>query len=498
VSHPGRSAWIASGTPAPALAPRGFDGLLLQAATALRQADVPVGSGELLDASRALLAVSWDDEATVREVLAATLVKTAEHRERFLVLWDELLRHQVLRAALDAQRSLSGAEGEGGLQTPGERGEPGQPGQGEGQGEGEGEGDGGGAGGEGAGSGMDLDELARMVQSALGDGSGAGGSVMRDLARLAIQAARQQESGVVGVDVQRIRRMLGLTRGSDGVERLSDEAVRAFTELLRQELEEQRALRTGDLPPQRALAQLGRDLAIGQSPDEAAVLKAIHALRRQLAVAGHSRRGPRSGPIDLRRTIRSSLQTGGVPIEIVPQREHPRRPQLVALCDVSTSVSGSAVFFLSVVSALADAFSRLRTWAFIEVADEVTDLCLHAKHPRELGRAITIEAKVADHTGYTDYGRVFKQLAVDLEDVIDRRTTFLVLGDARTNGRDPGLEAFASLTSRAGRTLWLNPEPELYWNYGDSESARYAQWCEMHRCATAADLTGLARLLAAG
>ncbi len=292
--------------------------------------------------------------------------------------------------------------------------------------------------------------------------------------------------------------MLGLTRGSDGVERLSDDAVRAFTELLRQELEEQRTLRTGDLPPQRALAQLGRDLTIGQSPDEAAVLKAIHALRRQLAVAGHSREGPRSGPIDLRRTIRSSLQTGGVPIEIVPQREHPRRPQLVALCDVSTSVSGSAVFFLSVVSALADAFSRLRTWAFIEVADEVTELCLQAKGPRELGQSITTQAKVADHTGYTDYGRVFKQLAVDLADVIDRRTTFIVLGDARTNGRDPGVEAFAALTSRAGRTLWLNPEPELYWNYGDSESSTYAKWCEMHRCATASDLTGLARLLAAG
>lgn len=494
MTHAGRSAWGGTGSPAPALAPRGMDGLLLQAATALRAADVPVGSGELLDASRALLAISWDDEATVREVLAATLVKTAEHRERFLALWDELLRHQVLRAALDAQRSLAGAGDQPAdqLQTPGERSEPGQPG------EGSGEGDGSAAGGDGAGSGMDLDELARMVQSALGESSGAGGSVMRDLARLAIEAARQQESGVVGVDVQRIRRMLGLARGADGVERLSDEAVRAFTELLRQELEEQRALRTGDLPPQRALAQLGRDLAIGQSPDEAAVLKAIHALRRQLAVAGHSRRGPRSGPIDLRRTIRSSLQTGGVPIEIVPQREHPRRPQLVALCDVSTSVSGSAVFFLSVVSALADAFSRLRTWAFIEVADEVTDLCLRAKNPRELGRSITTDAKVADHTGYTDYGRVFKQLALDLEDVIDRRTTFLVLGDARTNGRDPGLEAFASLTSRAGRTIWLNPEPELYWNYGDSESARYAQWCEMHRCATAADLTGLARLLAAG
>jgi uncharacterized protein with von Willebrand factor type A (vWA) domain len=482
----------------PSLFPKGVDGLLLKLADSLRAADVPVGSGELLDASRAILAVEWDDEETVREALAATLTKSADHRERFLVVWDEVLRHATLRAALDLQREVeAGGSGPGGAPGDGEgQAGDGQPGDAEGDGAGDGDGSGQSAnGGAGAGTNLDLDELARAVQSALGEGSGAGGAALRDLVRLAIDAARQQESGVVGVDVQRIRRMLGINRGGEGAEKLSDDALRQFTELLRRELEEQRTMRTGEMPPSRAVAQLGRDLSLGQAPDEASIHKAVHSLRRELAVAGHSRRGARSGPIDLRRTIRASLQTGGVPVQIVPRREHPKRPQLVALCDVSTSVSSSAVFFLSVVAALADSFSRLRSWAFIEVADEVTELCLQAKSARELGRTITKEAQVADVTGYTDYGRVFKQLAVDLEDVVDRRTTLIVLGDARTNGRDPGLSAFAALASRAGRTLWLNPEPELYWDYGDSESTRYAKFCEMHRCATAADLTSVAKLL---
>ena len=492
---PGLGTGVSSAAGPDAL-PRGIDGLLLELATQLRAAEVPVGSGELLDASRALTALSWDDEATVREALAATMTKTADHRDRFLALWDEVLRHATLRAALEAQRDGSSGLGEG--EVPGE----GTPGGGEGSENGEGgagqagpDGDGsGGSGGDGS-TGMDLDELARAVQSALSEGSGMGSGALRDLVRLAIDAARQQESGVVGVDVQRIRRMLGINRGGERLDELSDAAVREFTELLRRELEEQRTMRTGDLPPQRALQQLGRDLAFGQTTDEAAIHKAVHALRRELAVAGHSRRGPRSGPIDLRRTIRASLGTGGVPVEVIPVREHPKRPQLVALCDVSTSVSSSAVFFLSVLAALNDAFARLRTWAFIEIADEVTELCLQAKSAQELGRRITKEGKVADITGYTDYGRVFKQLALDLEDVVDHRTTLIVLGDARTNGRDPGLTAFASLCSRAGRTLWLNPEPELYWDYGDSESTRYARYCEMHRCATAADLAGLAKLI---
>lgn len=491
---PGLGTGVGSARPAGEL-PRGIDGLLLELATALRAAEVPVGSGELLDASRALVALSWDDEATVREALASTMTKTADHRERFLVLWDEVLRHATLRAALDAQRNAESAFGEDGMPAEGAPGgeDSGREGEG-GSGQAGGESDGGGPGGDGS-TGMDLDELARAVQSALSEGSGMGSGALRDLVRLAIDAARQQESGVVGVDVQRIRRMLGINRGGERLDELSDAAVKEFTELLRRELEEQRTMRTGDMPPQRALQQLGRDLAFGQTTDEAAIHKAVHALRRELAVAGHSRRGPRSGPVDLRRTIRASLGTGGVPVDVIPVREHPKRPQLVALCDVSTSVSSSAVFFLSVLAALNDAFARLRTWAFIEVADEVTEQCLQAKSAQELGRRITKEAKIADITGYTDYGRVFKQLALELEDVVDRRTTLIILGDARTNGRDPGLTAFGSLCARAGRTLWLNPEPELYWDYGDSESTRYARYCEMHRCATASDLAGLAKLL---
>ncbi len=43
----------------------------------------------------------------------------------------------------------------------------------------------------------------------------------------------------------------------------------------------------------------------------------------------------------------------------------------------------------------------------------------------------------------------------------------IVLGDARTNGRPPRDDVFAAITARAGRTFWLNPEPRLYWNYGD-------------------------------
>ena len=54
----------------------------------------------------------------------------------------------------------------------------------------------------------------------------------------------------------------------------------------------------------------------------------------------------------------------------------------------------------------------------------------------------------------------------------------IVLGDARTSGREPYAETFGGIAAHAGRTFWLNPEPKLYWNYGDSVMAAYEPYCD--------------------
>jgi uncharacterized protein with von Willebrand factor type A (vWA) domain len=81
-------------------------------------------------------------------------------------------------------------------------------------------------------------------------------------------------------------------------------------------------------------------------------------------------------------------------------------------------------------------------------------------------------------SGYTDYGRVWTEFYADIVDDLDPRSTVIVLGDARTNGREPRAQAFAALSERAGRTFWLNPEPKLYWNYGDSVMQVYEPYCD--------------------
>jgi uncharacterized protein len=79
---------------------------------------------------------------------------------------------------------------------------------------------------------------------------------------------------------------------------------------------------------------------------------------------------------------------------------------------------------------------------------------------------------------------VWEEFLAKVEDELRPRATVIVLGDARTNGRPPRDDVFASIADRAGRTFWLNPEPRLYWNYGDSVIAAYEKHCEAFECWT--------------
>jgi len=340
-----------------------------------------------------------------------------------------------------------------------------------------------------AGDALDLDELRRQIAQALQDGNE---SDLRDLARLAIAAfGRGEGSGVLGVDVQRIRRALGLRTEpqpelpEDDPRRdgLSRDLLRRFEQQLRRELERSLIERTSELPAKRPLTDLDRSLPGGPVQDLAAVHRVVAQLKRKLATQGHELRGHhRHAHVDVRATMRASLQTGGVPVELRYRPLRPRRPEIFVLCDVSTSVTSASTFFLSVLHALHDAFRKLRSFVFIERISEVTDVFERERDFRAAAAAVSREAGVADVSGYTDYGRVWMELLAEIEDELHPRATVIVLGDARTNGRPPREDVFAQIAARAGRTFWLNPEPRLYWNYGDSVISVYEQYCQAFEC----------------
>jgi uncharacterized protein with von Willebrand factor type A (vWA) domain len=452
------------------MSPEPTDGLparILELGEELRREGVAIGTSEILDAFDVLGEISWTSKEDFREALAATLAKSQEDRRVFELVFDRFFFRQVEVAA---QREGVSEDEFVALDELSED---------------------------------ELEALRAQIAAALRDGSE---GAMRDLARLAIAAlARRQEgSGVIGVDVQRIRRALGLRAEPqpdlpegdprrDGVPR---EALRRFEALLRRELERSQIERTGNLPPSRPLGELDRALPSGPLADLAAVHRVVAQLRRRLATQGLQARGHRRhAHVDVRRTMRASLQTGGVPVELKFRPRRPRRPEIYVLCDVSTSVTSASVFFLSVLHALHDTFRKMRSFVFIERISEVTDIFERERNFKAVSERISTDAGVADISGYTDYGRVWSEFLEQVEDDLHPRATVIVLGDARTNGRDPRAEIFAHIAARAGRTFWLNPEPRLYWNYGDSVIAAYEQYCTAFECWTTSQLEDFVRAL---
>ena len=226
--------------------------------------------------------------------------------------------------------------------------------------------------------------------------------------------------------------------------------------------------------------------------------RTVQPLARKLAtrLAARRRRAAR-GSIDLRRTLRGSLSTGGVPMKPVLRRRRPVRPELVLLCDVSGSVSGFSDFTMLLVQALHDQFSKVRTFAFVNRIDEVTGFLVHGTaDPEGLGAHIRTRATLTGWHESSDYGVALGEFAERYGDAVGPRTTVFVLGDARTNMSDPNLAAVRQVAQRARRVYWLNPEPRTQWGTGDSAALDYAGLVEMHECRNARQLGALvARLL---
>ncbi|TQV84781.1 VWA domain-containing protein [Exilibacterium tricleocarpae] len=212
-------------------------------------------------------------------------------------------------------------------------------------------------------------------------------------------------------------------------------------------------------------------------------LAAQHARRRKVA---------KRGLLDVRRTIAANAAFDGIQFRTRWKSVRIDRPKVVAICDVSGSVSRVARFLLLFLYSLQDVMPRVRSFVFTAALTEVTDCFAE----------LELEAAVSDLLNNwgnmsTDYGRALRELDAHLLSDIDNKTTVIMLGDARNNDADGNAGVWERVYRRSRRVIWLNPESRVSWNTGDSIMRDYAPFCsQVEPCNSLRDLTRIfSRLL---
>jgi len=429
---------------------------------------------ETLDAAECVARIDLANRAELKASLAATLVKKVEHRAAFESLFDiyfALHREQlepIVATSLD--RAAGGAEAREGQLA---------------------------AGGVEESSSTDL--LKALLAALRSDDEAA----MRALAAMAVDQFGGVNAARVASEryyLYRILRQLELSellrqailaereetgaRTALGDRLTRDELtqrVEEFRKLIAQEVrwrlaQSQGAPAAADMFHDRRIEDVD---FLSASPAELRQMReAIRPLAHKLAARiARRRRFRRHGRLDVRRTMRRSLSSGGVPLD--PAFRYPKasKPDLYLLCDISGSVSEFARFTMSLLYAMKEEFSRIRLFAFVDGIDEVTDR-FDASSDWLAPRNLLYHTGVISGDGHSDYGNVLRRFwhrygYADL----DPRATVIITGDARNNYRPSGLDALHLIHERARKVFWLNPEPRRDWNTTDSIMDPYAGSC---------------------
>ncbi|VBA60054.1 vWA domain-containing protein [Mycobacterium attenuatum] len=458
------------------LAPHGLPGHLVGFVEALRAVGISVGPSETVDAGRVMATLGLGDREVLREGVACAVLRRPEHRDTYDAMFD-----LWFPAALGARAAVAAEDVDEDDSLPPD----------------------------------DVEAMRQMLLDLLTDNP--------DLADI--------DERLVAM-IARIVEVYGKYSSSRGPSFSSYQALKAMAldelegkllagllapygneptptqEQIAKALAAQRITQLRKMvdaeTKRRTAEQLGREhvqmYGIPQLSENVEFLRAsgeqLRQMRRAVAPLVRTlatrlaarRRRARAGSIDLRKTLRKSMSTGGVPIDVVLRKPRPARPELVVLCDVSGSVAGFSHFTLLLVHALRQQFSRVRVFAFIDTTDEVTHMFGPEADLAVAIQRITREAGVYNRDGHSDYGNAFVSFMQAFPSVLSPRSSLLVLGDGRTNYRNPAVDVLADMVSASRHAHWLNPEPKHLWGSGDSAVPRYQDVITMHECRSAKQL----------
>jgi uncharacterized protein with von Willebrand factor type A (vWA) domain len=442
----------------------------------LRKSGIRVSVAEGIDAFNALDELSLDDREIFRDALRAAMVKRGDdipaYDELFELFWSGF--YDNLRQAFDQMEGDLGA------------------------------------------SGVDLDQLLRQLAEMMKDMDGeldlselAKALLTQDLSQLENmirQAAEEAGTGrienmlQVGFFSRRTAEQLGLEGASQELENLvermramgmGDAQIQQLQELMRKLLETvRRSVRNfteRELQQQNHnyMEKFRREMLTEKSfyhltEDEIARMREVvsRLAQRIKNILSIRKKRLKRGKLDLHQTLRRNMARGGIPFEVIYKTRRKDRPKLVILCDVSSSVANVSRFMLQFMYSLQEAFTKIRCYVFVAELGEVTQVFQDKDISGAIEKALDGGDVINVYTR-SNFGYAFHEFWKNHLATVDKKTTVMILGDARNNYNDAKAWCIRDIQNKAKNVVWLNPESPSAWGFGDSVMDRYMPYCDI-------------------
>ena len=457
-----------------------MDQTLVEFVKTLRTAEIKVSPAETLDAMACLDRVGYDDREFLKNSLALVLSKTPEEKEAFDTCFENFFNFDHFEDSdflhHDDDENAGEGDGDSNFEASGNSGEASS---------------GGGQGASGA-TPEDLPELKLQPESELGRMLMSG-----DRNRLTVALVEAgREVGVTdivvftqkGLYTRKIMDAMGgkalgeeITelQGHGGIQqKMLSGALKKHRDRLRDRIRdyvEKQFFLHADESGKQLREELLKKVKLSniEKRNFKDVQEVVIKMAKKL-ISIHSKRRKtfKRGQLDIRKTLRKNMQYDGMFFDIKWKAQKVDRPKVMAICDVSGSVSNYSRFLLMFLFSLAEILPKIRSFAFSSDLGEVTDLFEHstledamAKTMRDFGN------------GSTDYGQMLADFKSHCMKDVNNKTTIIILGDARNNYGDPKNEVLREIYDKCQRVIWLNPEPKMSWSVGDSEMKKYAAAC---------------------
>ncbi|MHB8171287.1 MAG: vWA domain-containing protein [Thermincolia bacterium] len=189
----------------------------------------------------------------------------------------------------------------------------------------------------------------------------------------------------------------------------------------------------------------------------------IRKLSRRLAtrISRRYRQSQKKQRVDLRRSVRHNIRYGGIMLELKYKTKRVEKPNILLICDVSSSMARYASFVIQFIYGLSSVATRIESFIFAEDLERVTTYFYGARDfATTMARIMNESQQWGKGTNLNTTLKTFNQRYRNL---LNPQTIVIIVSDAKTMAAPQAVENFKRIKNQAREVIWLNTLPKKEW-----------------------------------